>query len=62
MSNLFNFCLKAVYPDPLKVAEVIPIFKKGGEQDKTTNTFQYRSFPKLTKSLKNYCIPEFTLI
>ena len=37
MSNLFNFCLKAVYPDPLKVAEVIPIFKKGGEQDKATN-------------------------
>ena len=37
MSDLFNFCLKeGVYPDSLKVAEVIPIFKKD-EQDKTTN-------------------------
>ena len=37
VSDLFNFCLKeGVYPDSLKVAKVIPIFKKG-EQDKTTN-------------------------
>ena len=37
MSDLFNCCLKeGEYPDSLKVAEVIPIFKKG-EHDKTTN-------------------------
>ena len=36
-SDLFNFCLiEGVYPDSLKVAEVIPIFKKG-KQDKATN-------------------------
>ena len=62
MSNLFNFCLKAVYPDPLKVAEVIPIFKKGGEQDKATNYRPISLLSQITKSLKNYCIPEFTLI
>ena len=37
MSDLFNFCLQeGVYPDSLKVAEVITILKKG-EQDETTN-------------------------
>ena len=37
VSDLFKFCLKeGVYPDSLKVAEVIPIFKKS-EPDKTTN-------------------------
>ena len=37
MSDLFNHCLsEGVYPDSLKVAEVIPIFKKG-DHDKTSN-------------------------
>ena len=46
VSDLFNFCLKEdVYPDSLKVPEVIPIFKKG-EQDKTTN---YRSISLLSQ-------------
>ena len=46
VSDLFNFCLKEdVYPDSLKVAEVIRIFKKG-EQDKTTN---YRSISFLSQ-------------
>ena len=46
VSDLFNFCLKeGVYPDSLKVTEVIPIFKKG-EQGKTTN---YRSISLLSQ-------------
>ena len=37
VSDLFNYCLcEGVYSDSLKVAEVIPIFKKG-EHDKTSN-------------------------
>ena len=37
MSDFFNFCLKeSVYPDSLKVAKVISIFKKG-EHETTTN-------------------------
>ena len=37
MSDLFNYCLsEGVYPDSLKVAEVIPIFKKG-DHDETSN-------------------------
>ena len=43
---LFNFCLKEdVYPDSLKVAEMIPIFKNG-EQDKTT---KYSSISLLSR-------------
>ena len=49
MSDLFNFYLKeGVYPDSLKVAEVIPIFKKG-EHDKTTN---YRPISLLSQFYK----------
>ena len=37
LSELFNLCLSTgTYPDLMKVAEVIPIFKKG-EKDKMTN-------------------------
>ena len=37
VSDIFNRCLtEGVYPDSLKVAEVIPIFKKG-DRNKTTN-------------------------
>ena len=37
VSDIFNRCLtEGVYPDSLKVAEVIPIFNKG-DRDKTTN-------------------------
>ena len=37
LSELFNLCLRtATYPDLMKVAEVIPIFKKG-QKDKLTN-------------------------
>ena len=37
LSELFNLCVKeGTYPDPLKIAEVIPIFKKG-DRSKTTN-------------------------
>ena len=39
LSNLFNVCLNTgVYPDSLKIAEVIPIFKKGC----STQTTNYR--------------------
>ena len=39
LSNLFNVCLNTgVYPDSLKIAEVIPIFKKGCP----TQTINYR--------------------
>ena len=37
VSDIFNRCVtEGVYPDSLKVSEVIPIFKKG-DRDKTTN-------------------------
>ena len=37
LSELFNLCLSTgTYPDLMKVAEVIPIFKKG-QKDKMTN-------------------------
>ena len=37
LSNLFNVCISTgVYPDSLKVAEVIPVFKKGNP-NQTTN-------------------------
>ena len=37
LSELFNLCLSTgTYPDLMKVAEVIPIFKKG-QKDKLTN-------------------------
>ena len=37
LSELFNLCVKEeTYPDPLKIAEVIPILKKG-DRSKTTN-------------------------
>ena len=49
--DLFNFCLiEGAYPDSLKVAEVIPISKKG-EQDKTTN---YRPITLLSQFNKIY--------
>ena len=57
VSDLFNFCLKeGVYPDSLKVAEVIPILKKG-EQDKTTNyrpTLLLSQFNKTFEKLLYY--------
>ena len=57
MSDLFNFCMKeGVYPDFLKVAEVIPISQKMS-QTKPQITVQYHFSPNLTKSLKNNCIP-----
>ena len=49
VSDLFNSCLKeGVYSDPFKVAEVIPIFKKG-EHDKITN---YRPISFLSQFYK----------
>ena len=37
MSDLFNLCVSVgVFPQYLKIAEVIPIFKKG-DKNKTTN-------------------------
>ena len=37
LSNLFNLCVsEGVFPQYLKITEVIPIFKKGGK-NKTTN-------------------------
>ena len=51
VSDLFNFCLKeGAYTDTLKVAEVIPIFKKG-EHDKTTN---YRAISLLYQFHKKF--------
>ena len=37
LSDMFNVCLSEnTYPDLLKIAEVVPIFKKG-ERNKMTN-------------------------
>ena len=37
LNKFINFCvISGAYPDSLKVAEVIPIFKKGG-RDRTIN-------------------------
>ena len=46
LSDIFNVCLgKGTYPDLLKIAEKIPIFKKD-ERNKTTNyrPVQYHFF------------------
>ena len=51
VSDLFIFCLKeGAYTDTLKVAEVIPIFKKG-EHDKTKN---YRAISLPSQFNKNF--------
>ena len=64
LSKLINSCISdGIYPDSLKVAEVIPIFKNGG-RDKTTN---YRSilllsqFSKVFENILYNCIYSYSI-
>jgi len=51
LSDIFNRCLsEGLYPDALKIAEMIPIFKKG-DRDKTAN---YRLISLLSQFNKIY--------
>ena len=50
INDIFNHCLTdGVYPDAFKVAEVIPILKKGDHKKKNTN---YRPLSILSQSNK----------
>jgi len=55
LSNIFNICAKTgEFPDSLKIAEVIPVFKKGDSLKATsssTDPFPY--YLNLIKFLKN---------
>ena len=56
LSDMFNVCLSEdTYPNLLKIAEMISIFKKG-ERNKMTNycIVQYHFFHNLIRYLKNY--------
>ena len=53
LSDLFNACIaQGEFPDCLKIAEVIPIFKKG-DHNLATNYRQFLFYRKLIKSLKS---------
>ena len=58
-STLFNVCLsEGTYPYLLKIAEVVPIFKKENAT-KLLIIVQYHFFYNLIRYLKNYCIFAF---
>ena len=64
LSNLFNTCLSTgVYPDSLKIANVIPIFKKGCSTQTSMLyciiTDRYPCYANSTKILKNFYVLAF---
>ena len=62
LSDMFNVCLSEnTYPDLLKIAEVIPIFKKG-ERNKMTNYRPMSLLSQFNKIFENYCIFAFIYI
>ena len=61
VSDTFNRCLtEGVYPDSLKIAEVIPILRKE-TATKQQIIDQFHCCHNLTKFLKSCCILEYTL-
>ena len=53
LSKIFNFCLELeIFPDDLKIAEVVPVFKKGDPAE-ATNYRPISILYNLVKFLKN---------
>ena len=59
LSDMFKVCLSEdTCPELLKIAEVVPIFKRG-ERKKMTNYRPISLLSQFNRYLKNYCILAF---